>query len=71
MTLAEIKQAVDDGQKVYWSHTGYEVQKSPTTAEYHIVYTATGYMIGLTHRDGVTMNGRPRDFFINTENAHD
>lgn len=69
MTLPEIKKAVDVGKTVCWSHTGYEVEKSQTTGEYLIVYTSTGYMIGLTHRDGVTMNGHQRDFFINTERA--
>lgn len=62
MTLDEIKAAVDSGKKVHWSNVGYDVIKG--TYEYLIVYYGES-AIGLTHQDGVTMNGRPGQFFTN------
>jgi len=63
MTLTEIKQAVDAGKKVYWKTLRYEVVKSKD--DYSIVCESTGSYIGLTWTDGVTLNGKEEDFFIN------
>lgn len=62
MTLEEIKAAVDAGKTVCWANTAYEVQKWSTG--YIVVYIHNDSAIGLTWRDGVTMNGKPEDFFI-------
>lgn len=61
MTLEEIKAAVDAGKTVCWSNEGYKVIKGKY--EYLIVWRGEN-AIGLTHQDGVTMNGREDQFFI-------
>lgn len=63
MTLAEIKQAIAEGKKVHWAHEGYEVILDKL-GQYHIVCILNQYCIGLTWMDGVTMNGKEEDFFI-------
>ncbi len=62
MKLAEIKAAVDAGKKVYWSNEGYTVIKDRHD-QYLIVHYGTS-AIGLTHQDGVTMNGSEDQFFM-------
>jgi len=57
-----IKAAVDAGKSVYWKNPGYAVRKN-NNGDYYIVFTANGSTVGLTHRDGVTMNENPADFF--------
>lgn len=71
MTLQEIKDAIDAGKKVHWSSEAYTVIKDPLrdgTFQYLIGYRMgcwrTENYIGLTWADGVTMNGRPEQFFI-------
>ena len=63
MTLIEIKQAVEAGRTVHWASTGYVVIKD-SIGQWLIRCTYNGSCIGLTWRDGVTMNGRPEEFFI-------
>jgi hypothetical protein len=65
MTLEEIKAAVEAGKTVHWSHEGYTVIKAVKGdhVQWMIVHEQ-GHAIGLTWRDGVTMNGKPEDFFI-------
>lgn len=63
MTLEEIKTAVDNGQRVYQTHKGYEVIKDKL-GQYLITYKYNDYCIGLTWRDGVTLNGKEEEFFI-------
>ncbi len=63
MTLEEIKCAVESGKKVYWKNQNYEVIKD-SIGQWLINCPMTGYCIGLTWRDGVTMNGEPEDFHI-------
>ena len=60
MTLEEIKKAISEGKKVHWSNRLYKVT-NPTGDEYLIVCT-NGSVIGLTWKDGVTMNGEEKDF---------
>lgn len=63
MTLDEIKSAVDKGLKVHQTHEGYQVIKSKF-GEYLITYKYNEWCIGLTWRDGVTLNGTEDQFFI-------
>lgn len=63
MTAEQIKSAVTAGKRVYWGNEGYEVIKD-SLGQYLIIYTPSGYCIGLTHRDGQTLNGKEADFFI-------
>ena len=62
MNIAEIKQAVDSGHAVHWSNKGYRVIKD-SIGQYLIEFHRTGHCIGLTWLDGVTLNGKERDFF--------
>lgn len=66
MNLEEIKQAISEGKTVNWSNSLYKVI-NPHNGEYLILCTANNHAIGLTHRDGVTMNGDEKDFFVNNE----
>lgn len=63
MTLAEIKAAVEAGKTVHWSNTGYVVTKD-RLGQFLITFSSNGSTIGLTWADGVTMNGKPEEFFI-------
>jgi hypothetical protein len=63
MTLEQIKAAVKAGYRVCHENPGYVVS-CDSLGQWHITYTPNGYCIGLTHRDGVTMNGQPDRFFI-------
>ena len=65
MNLEEIKEAVRAGKKVHWSNELYEVIEGKY--EFLINCVQNDYCIGLTHRDGITMNGRPEQFFIGKE----
>jgi hypothetical protein len=62
VTLDEIKAAVDAGKIVHWANKGYTVIKD-RLGQYLIVYYNQN-AIGLTHGDGVTMNGREDQFFL-------
>lgn len=66
MTLIEIKDAVDSGKTVHWSNDRYKVIKGGK-AGYLIGYNIGGRgenYIGLTWRDGVTLNGKEEEFYI-------
>lgn len=63
MTLQEIKAAVEAGKTVHWANTGYVVTKD-SLGQWFIKCVWNDNCIGLTWRDGVTMNGKPEDFFI-------
>lgn len=62
MNLEQIKQAVDAGRRVCWASPAYEVIRD-SLGRYLIRCTANDDCIGLTHRDGVTLNGNPEHFF--------
>lgn len=64
MNLQQIKQAIEEGKKVYWSNTMYEVIKCPKN-DYLIRCSSNNYCIGLTWADDITMNGKEEDFFTN------
>lgn len=65
MTLQEIKQAIEQGKTVNWSSNYYEVIKviKDKNNEYLIRCKGNGHCIGLTWRDGVTMNGNEIEFY--------
>ncbi len=62
MTLDEIKAAVRAGKTVHWSNAAYVVREG--SAGFVIVCLHNDHAIGLTWLDGVTMNGKPEQFFI-------
>lgn len=67
MTLDEIKAAVLAGKRVFWSNLNYEVLRhvfKNGEENWCIVCLGNGHTIGLTWLDGVTLNGKPEDFFI-------
>lgn len=61
MTLQQIKEALADGKKVYWSNIGYEVIKDKNQ---YLIKHYNGHCIGLTWADDVTLNGKEEEFFI-------
>ena len=66
MNLAEIKAAVNDGKKVFWSNALYQVKKNifPSGNEnWDIVCSSNGHRIGLTWTDEKTLNGKEEDFY--------
>lgn len=69
MKLAEIIDAVEAGKTVHWSNAGYTVIKD-RIGQYLIAYmpgTSRENYIGLTHRDGATLNGAAHEFYIATK----
>jgi hypothetical protein len=63
MTLDEIKASVAFGLRVWWKSNIYRVIKDDI-GQWLIKCTINDYCIGLTWVDGVTMNGKPEDFYI-------
>ena len=66
MTLEEIKAAVLAGKTVHWANRGYVVT-CDKLGQWFIKCTSNNHHIGLTWTDGVTMNGKPEEFFIQQE----
>ncbi len=70
MNLQEIKSAIDADKIVHWANDSYVVIKHfpryPDTPEYLIKCLSNDHCIGLTWRDGVTMNGKEEQFYINS-----
>jgi len=81
MTLQEIKDAVNDGKRVFWQQGNYEVKKHVgeeldietlqhvPVENWSIVCSNNGHTIGLTWTDEVTINGKEKDFYLEGENA--
>jgi hypothetical protein len=67
MTITQIKQAVDNGMKVYWSNEGYEVIKD-NIDQYLIHCNINDSYIGLHGLEGTkydnVLNGDEKDFYI-------
>ena len=63
MNLNQIKEALNKGERVYWVNDLYEVIKDDL-GQYFIKCSSNNSCVGLTHKDGKTMNGEPKDFFI-------
>lgn len=69
MSLADIKAAVEAGYTVHWANTAYEVIKD-SIGQWLVAYergTSRACYWGLTHIDGVTVNGKPSEFFVVTK----
>lgn len=62
MTLQEIKQAVLDGKVVCWGNDGYKVIKD--NLDQWFIQHSGGNCIGLTWRNGTTLNGKENEFYI-------
>lgn len=70
MTLDEIKAAVNAGKTVRWKSPAYTVIRD-RLGQYLIAYRhgeRDASYIGLTWRDGVTLNGKTDDFYITSVN---
>ena len=68
MTLEEIKRAVEAGKTVHWFNDAYRVIRD-SLGQWFICFehgdgNRCGLCIGLTWLDGVTLNGKPDDFFV-------
>ena len=63
MNVNEIKAAVNAGKNVCWAGDAYEVKKYAGD-DWCIVCSINGYTVGLTWRDGVTLNGDENQFYI-------
>ena len=63
MTLAEIKQAVDNGHKVFWKNTLYKVHKDSRN-QYLITHKSSNSSVGLTYRDGINLVQNETEFYI-------
>lgn len=63
MTLEEIKSAVKAGKIVHWVNESYIVTVDKLD-QWFIVFTTNQSVIGLTWRDGVTLNGKESEFYI-------
>lgn len=60
MTLAQIKSEVENGNKVFWSHDGYQVIKGKF--QWYIKCEMNGHITGLENEDG-ELNGDEKEFF--------
>ena len=63
MTADGIRRAVDAGYDIRWANDAYQVRKDKN-GEYLIVCFNNDNCIGLTARDGVTLNGNPENFYV-------
>ena len=63
MDLESIKKFVDNGHKVFLGNENYQVKYDEANG-YVIVCLSNGYMIGLTHKNGLTINADPSEFFV-------
>ena len=63
MKLSEIKDAVNAGKTVHWKQKNYVVIKD-RIEQWLIKCTNNDSCIGLTWRDGTTMNGDEADFYV-------
>ena len=68
MNLHEIKRAVESGKTVHWASRGYRVIKD-SAGQWLIKCDFNDTYIGLTWRDGVTVNGKPEQIFIDHDPA--
>ena len=63
MNLEQIKQALARGDKVHWTNSAYDVILD-NVGQYLIHCNLNDSCIGLTWRDGVTMNGDEDEFYL-------
>ena len=70
MTLTEIKEAIAEGKTVCWSNDLYTI-KPGADGELVIYCKSNDHQIGLTCRNGVTLNGPEEDFYIKGESKNE
>lgn len=63
MNLQQIKEAVLSGNRVFWKNKSYEVIKDSLN-QWFIKCHFNNHCIGLFWRDGETLNGDEKDFFV-------
>ena len=64
MNLESIKFSVENLKyKVFWKNKNYQVKKD-SIGQWLIVSKCNGHCIGLTWKDGKTLNGKESDFFF-------
>jgi len=63
MTLNQIKGAIALGLSVKWSNDGYDVIQD-SLGQYLIKYKPNGFCFGLTHSNGITLNGQESQFYV-------
>lgn len=63
MTLHQIKGAIALGLSVKWANDGYDVIKD-SRGQYLIIFRPNGHCFGLTHTNGVTLNGAESQFYV-------
>jgi hypothetical protein len=63
MTLDQIKQAIARGDSVHWVNSAYDVTRDKI-GQYLICCNHNESCIGLTWRDGVTLNGAEDEFYL-------
>tara|TARA_R110002051_G_scaffold174963_2_gene245046 strand:+ start:294 stop:518 length:225 start_codon:yes stop_codon:yes gene_type:complete len=67
MKIEEIKTAIDNGKRVHWHHSGYEVIGSRKDG-YLIKCHMNNHCVGLHGMEGTKfenqMNGEEKDFYI-------
>jgi len=61
MTLAQIKSEIEKGNKVFWSHNGYQVIKGKY--EWYIKCEMNGHITGLVNFEG-KLNEDEKEFFV-------
>ena len=61
MTLDQIKSAVSSGVPVHWKNEAYRVVDG--SGQWLICCNINNHCIGLTWKDGLTLNGNPEDFY--------
>ena len=66
MNLQEIKTSVESGLVVHWASPLYRVIKD-NVGQWLIICDSNDHCIGLTWRDGVTMNGEENQFFVGAQ----
>lgn len=66
MTFQEIKKAIQSGETVYWSNTGYKVIEHSNKSGLGVIFTQNQNLIGIVLDDkGQMINHSETDFFIN------
>jgi len=63
MTLNQIKGAIALGLSVKWANDGYDVIQD-SLGQYLIKYKPNGFCFGLTHSNGITLNGQEFQFYV-------
>lgn len=69
MNLKEIKDAVLAGKTVCWGNDNYEVIVD-NIPQWLIHSKSNDHYWGLTHQDGITMNGAEREFYLKDERRY-